>query len=360
MNKEERKDFRDKLANVPDELKALPNWVCYSMENRAGQSKPTKVPYNPNTGDHAKANDTATWTDYETCVGAVERNEYDGIGFNFPPPYVGVDLDHCRDAETGEIEDWAQNVIAHLDSYTEASPSGTGVHIIVKGTLPPGRRRMGPVEMYAEARFFTVTGAHVEGTPLAVEERSGELQELHAALFPPEEAREPVPGPTPTESTTDLLSDAEIVAKASTAANGGKFKQLWSGNWQGLYPSQSESDEAMCCELAFWTGRDPARMDALFRQSGLYRQKWERNDYRGDTLARAVARTAEKYTPSKRERVEKLYAALAAERTGRSAGTQTPGSPRAASQRAQKRQKTGIKTEGAATSSDFHDFRYSQ
>src|ERR1017187_5220414 len=323
MNNTERKDFRDKLANVPDELKTVPNWVCYSMENRAGQSKPTKVPYNPTTGDHAKANDPSTWNDYETCVDAVERGEFDGIGFEFSPPYVGVDLDRCRDVKTGEIEEWASNVIGHLDSYTEASPSGTGVHIIVKGTLPPGRRRTGPIEMYSDARFFTVTGDHIAGVPRTVEPRFVELRELHAALFPPEEASEAIPAPQPLESQTNMLSDAEIVAKASAAANGQKFKALWSGNWQGTYPSQSEADEALCCELAFWTGRDTARMDALFRQSGLYRQKWEPNDYRGDTLARAVARTAETYTLSKRERVEKLYAALAAERTERRGGTRS-------------------------------------
>ena len=143
MNKTERKSYREKLVDVPNEIKALPNWVCYRMEDRAGQSKPTKVPYNPTTGDHAKANDPLTWTDYEACVAAVEGGEYDGVGFEFGSGYVGIDLDHCREAETGEIEDWAQDVIAHLDSYTEISPSGTGVHIILKGSLPPGRRRDG-------------------------------------------------------------------------------------------------------------------------------------------------------------------------------------------------------------------------
>lgn len=150
----ERKDYREKLENVPEELKALPNWVCYRMEERCGQPKPTKVPYNPTTGDKAKANDSTTWTDYEICLAAVERGEYDGICFEFGSGYVGVDLDHCRDVETGQVEEWASDIIAHLDSYTEASPSGTGVHIIIRGTLPPSRRRMGPIEMYDTARFF--------------------------------------------------------------------------------------------------------------------------------------------------------------------------------------------------------------
>jgi putative DNA primase/helicase len=280
----ERKEYRKKLENVPEELNALPNWVCYRLEERYGQPKPTKVPYNPSTGDKAKANDPSTWTDYETCVSAVvERGEYDGIGFEFGSGYVGIDLDHCRDVESGQIEDWASDLIAHLDSYTEASPSGTGVHIICKGALPPGGRRIGPVEMYDTARFFTVTGEHIPETPLAVGERSAELGELHEALFlveAPERTSEPGPGPAPASSP---LTDPEIIQKASKAANGEKFRKLWAGDWQGTYGSQSQADEALCCHLAFWTGRDADRMDTLFRQSGLYRRKWERDDYRRET-----------------------------------------------------------------------------
>jgi putative DNA primase/helicase len=127
-----------------------------------------------------------------------------------------------------------------------------------------------------------------------------------------------------------------------------------------MYPSQSEADEALCCELAFWTGRDTARIDFLFRQSGLYRQKWERSDYRGDTLARAMARTAETYTVSKRERIEKLYAALAAQRTGGSGGTQTPTPAPMAYQSAQEDQETGISAEPTFVTDAFADFRYGQ
>jgi putative DNA primase/helicase len=137
MSKKERNLYREfKFESIPDELKTQATWVCYRMEPRFGQPKPTKIPYNPVTGEKAKANEPTTWTAYESCVAAAERGEYAGIGFEFAPPYVGVDLDHCRDADTGEIEDWAQEIIAHLNSYTEASPSGTGVHIIIRGSLP--------------------------------------------------------------------------------------------------------------------------------------------------------------------------------------------------------------------------------
>lgn len=356
---EERKKYRDTLVNVPQQMKTPPNWVCYRLENRNGQSKPTKVPYNPITGDLAKANDSATWTDYDTCVAAVERGEHAGIGFEFATPFVGVDLDHCRNSETGEIDDWAQEIIDHLNSYTEASPSGTGVHIIMAGSLPPGRRRMGPVEMYDSARFFTVTGNHMDGSPLSVEERSHELRELHEALFVPEESVAAYTCVTEPNAAASLLSDAEIIEKASTAANGEKFTKLWTGEWHGMYPSQSEADAALCYELAFWTGRDTSRMDTLFRQSGLYRRKWERSDYRADTLARAVQRTAKAYTLSRRERIEKLYTAIATERP-RPLETQSPLIPMEVAQIAPERRESSLQPEALSESDNFGDFRYGQ
>ncbi len=324
-----KENLRDQLASAPDELKQLPTWVCYRLEQRVGQEKPTKVPYDPRTGEKAKADDPTTWTDFETCLAAAERGAYDGIGFEFGNGFAGVDLDHCRNPETGELEPWAADVIAHLDSYTEASPSGTGVHIIIQGALPPGRRRIGPVEMYDSGRFFTVTGNHIDGTPSSVEERSEELRELHEALFPPETPAEPIAAAP--EDSTDALTDEEIIEKASQAANGEKFKKLWAGDWQGAYNSHSEADEALCCHLAFWTGKDPDRIDNLFRKSGLYRQKWDRADYRTDTITRAINRTQATYTISRRDRTARLYAGLAADR---SLETSTSSSPEAGQQAA--------------------------
>ena len=72
------------------------------------------------------------------------------------------DLDHCRDAETGVIEEWATGIIDTLNSYTEVSPSGTGIHIFVRGSLPGKRRRKGRVEVYESGRYMTVTGWTLE------------------------------------------------------------------------------------------------------------------------------------------------------------------------------------------------------
>lgn len=140
---------------VPTDLKRLDRWVCWKAEARGG--KLTKIPVDPKTGQNASATDPVTWASFLVALKA-RRTCGGGIGFVLGAGIVGVDLDHCRDAETGVIEPWAVEIIRKLNGYTELSPSGTGVHVIVRGKLPEGRRRKGNVEMYDSGRFFTVTG----------------------------------------------------------------------------------------------------------------------------------------------------------------------------------------------------------
>lgn len=149
--------LRVRPEDIPEELKSRPQWVVWKLETRDG--KPTKVPYKSGTGRRASATDLLTWEPFEDALEAYEFGKYDGIGFVFcsGDPYVGVDLDGCVDSETGEIALWASQIIEGLDSYTELSPSGTGVHIVSRGKIP-GSGRRGSVEMYSRERFFTVTG----------------------------------------------------------------------------------------------------------------------------------------------------------------------------------------------------------
>lgn len=157
------------LTDVPQELRDLPNWVCWKLEERNG--KPTKVPINAHSGKDAKSNDRATWASLDTALQALRNNlRLDGVGCMIAPPYVGIDLDKCRDPETGIVQQWALDAIRELDTYTEFSP-GSGFHLWVKGKIPPGGNRRGHVEMYAQARYFTVTGRHFEGTPLTINHR---------------------------------------------------------------------------------------------------------------------------------------------------------------------------------------------
>jgi primase-polymerase (primpol)-like protein len=150
--------------NIPEQLTERPQWVCWRREMR--DDKPTKVPYTPGTERRASSTDLMTWATFEEALAVYEAGEppYDGIGFVFcsADPFVGIDLDGCRNPQTGEVEPWAQNIIDTFsaEGYVEASPSGAGVHIIVRGIQKEGARRS-RVEMYGQDRYFTVTGEKI-------------------------------------------------------------------------------------------------------------------------------------------------------------------------------------------------------
>ena len=287
---------------IPESLRNYDQWICWRQETRDG--KQTKIPINPASGEYASTTDPGTWSSFGTAQEWAEAENEDGLGFVFTDDdsIVGVDLDDCRDPETGAPEEWAKSVIERLESYTEVSPSGTGYHVLVSGSLPDGRNRKGDLEVYETARFFTVTGTHVDWTPTTVQERTDELQAVYADhLAPDEDSNDDV------ESTagqvTRSLADDELLEKAKNAENGEKFERLWRGSTAG-YESHSEADMALCSLLAFWTGGDEQQTDRLFRDSGLMREKWDEvhyadgSTYGEKTVERAVAGTTEFYEPS--------------------------------------------------------------
>ena len=149
------------IENIPEQLTERPQWVCWRLEERDG--KETKVPYTPGTLRRASSTDLMTWRTFSEALQTYEAGEplFDGIGFMFcsADPYVGIDFDDCRDPDSGEISPWAQKIIESVqEGYVETSPSGTGIHIIVEGTVRGGGMRKGKVEMYGRERFFTITG----------------------------------------------------------------------------------------------------------------------------------------------------------------------------------------------------------
>ena len=296
------------IERVPDALTARDQWVCWRREERDG--KTTKVPVDPATGGYASTTDPKTWTAVATALEAVESTNADGVGFVFTDddPIVGVDLDDCRDSETGTIDAWARDVITRLDSYAEVSPSGTGVHVIVKGELPRGRSRKGDVEMYETSRFFTVTGDHLDQTPACVHHRVDAIRGIHADYVQPsaadDEENTDSGGPTKGIPASVDLENEEILERARAAENGDRFDALWRGQTSG-YDSHSEADMALCLHLAFWTGGDPSRMDAMFRRSGLMREKWDEVHYADGatygerTIERALEMVDDVYEPDR-------------------------------------------------------------
>jgi len=287
---------------IPPELRDMPQSVCWRLENRPGEDKPTKVPYNPHTSGKAMADQPGTWADFDTARGVYERSQktnrpYSGIGFQLGTaggPFFAVDLDKCIDPDTGEVAEWAQEIVEALPTYWERSPSGTGLRAIGRGTLPEGgRNRKGPIEFYDRLRYITLTG-HVFGERVPIADCTGVLPGLHARLFPP--APKPASAPRPIAPLS--LSDADLIDKATAAANGTAFSALWRGDTSAYHGDDSAADLALCGTLAFWAQGDEHRIDALFRQSGLYREKWERADYRARTIGKALSGKTDFYEPA--------------------------------------------------------------
>ena len=147
-------------------MRALPQWVL----SEEGTKRPLSV-----DGSPASTTDPTTWGSCEEISEALRNDRIDGgLGFVFTrnDPYAGIDLDRCRDADTGKIDSWAMEIVASLNSYTEASISGTGLHVIVRAKLPGNRNRKGNTELYDTGRYFIVTGQHIDGTPTTIEDET--------------------------------------------------------------------------------------------------------------------------------------------------------------------------------------------
>ncbi len=273
----------------PEALTGTPQWVGYAWEMRDGTR--TKVPKDPHTGRNGSTTAPATWADFATARAFALRHGY-GLGFMLTPPFVGIDLDHCRDAATGELSTLGVSVLGELDTYAEVSVSGTGVKAIAYGEKPGTRcRRSGlELEIYSEKRLFALTGQRLDDAPLQINDCQDALTHIYTAAFGQTEP--PPTAPTPTFVTTD--DDRAVLAWLTIYRP--KFTPLWTGDTDAYNGDHSAADQALCNMLAFRTG-DENRVDSLFRQSGLYRPKWERGDYRHATIAKAM-RQRRFFTPS--------------------------------------------------------------
>ncbi len=286
------------MTIIPISLLAIARWVLYVI------SGGRKIPLDPHTLRPSNSPDACA--SYCTAIARAHLDDKppangcrpNGIGFRFEydetAPFAFIDLDHCRDPQSGAIEPWALAIISRLNSFTEVSPSGTGIHIFCRTQQPPeGGCRKGHVEIYTRSRWATVTGQHVTGTPLDLEDRTSELLALHREIFG---AKAPTLPPCAATAATPPLSDAELLYLAKTAANGRRFHELFSGP---VPPGdRSRLDFELNCKLMFWFSHDFERVDRVFRQSALMRPKWFRADYRMRTMRAAAARVTENYTPT--------------------------------------------------------------
>lgn len=275
--------MQTRIENLPDELKATNQWVCWYGAD--------KIPKNPYTGRNARSNDPSTWSDFTTACKACETYGFDGLGFMFANGYFGVDLDHC----VGNM-DFCDEFVDTLQSYAEYSKSGEGIHIICRGKLPDGAKRRGNVEMYSYGRYFICTGNVYNANYTQVVDCTDRIRVLHDKYLGRQEAF------TPKRAVEHVyMDDQEIIDKARNCKSGYVFNMLYQGNWQGVYNSQSEADLALCNQLAFWTQRDEEQMDRIFRSSGLMRDKWDSkrggSTYGAITIGKACASCVNVYEP---------------------------------------------------------------
>jgi putative DNA primase/helicase len=244
-----------RYANVPYDLIDRKQWVAWAFEREPGTDKPRKVLINPRTGGHASHSTPATWGSFSDAIERMETDDLPGIGYVFSAddPYFGADFDHCRNDDTGEISADVLTILSRLDTYTEISPSGTGLHAIGKGIMTgdhKGRRNDAKgYECYDRKRYFTITGKHLASSPLTIEPRQDALDWHIATHFKPQGPKTKPPQVIPSEPLSNL-SDEAIVTRALQAKDGEKFGQLYAGS-RLHYPTASHADQALCDILAY-------------------------------------------------------------------------------------------------------------
>lgn len=279
-----------------DELKSQKVWLCWNYETRKG--KRTKVPISASgTATGTNSEYAHTWVTYDEAIKAADKHGYNGVGFKIPQGYFFLDIDHK------ELTDpFVQLMLERFNSYSEYSVSGGGIHIYGKcdiDRLPTyldkdGKLRLDKAfymknphngtELYCGGitnRFAVYTGNVIHNVPL-----KECTDALLVTLDKDMRRKQKVKYSEKRDGDDRELFD--IVANLLKQKNGEKFRKLYcDGDFSG-YGSQSEADCALCAMIAFRTGADPEMIDRVFRSSALYREKWERDDYREATIEKGI------------------------------------------------------------------------
>ncbi len=284
------------------ELRQLRQWVSYCRVWNAGKGRYDKLPINPHDGSNAKANDARTWGMFDDARRYAVENGFTGnaggIGFEFANGYAGIDLDDVIVAG-GTLKPFAAEVVRTMESYTEYSPSGEGLHILFKLNEPLsefGTHRRNDelgIEMYDSGRFFTVTG-NVYGEARPVSERTEAVRKVYAKYLAKSQSQgvEKVLSDVSEGVNLEGLSGNDLLERMFNSLHGAEIRGLYKGDVSGYGEDDSCADLALCSYLAFWTNNDLQMMDSLFRKSGLMRSKWDEKrgnqTYGAMTLAKAL------------------------------------------------------------------------
>lgn len=303
------------LGNIPAELVNLPRWVVWKLlPNNEPGKPPKKFPFDPKNGRTAKPGQPETWGTFAQALEALQAGDYTGLGFELAGDgIVGIDLDHVIDPATGQMGEEARQIVDRLDSYTEISPSGTGVHILVKGHIPKDGKRNIPkgFEVYQNKRYLTVTGKPW-GPLRPLQPRQEALDWFYSAYFPDSGNPDPPRGSKPTVPARAPSPDYLSVGLERDPA----FSALWNG--QRPTGDESSDDLALMNKLAYWCNRDEAAMVSAFLSSPYAAQKGRqhtkkmgRKDYLPRTARKAAQGCTETAADHDREFQERHFPAQA-------------------------------------------------
>ena len=312
----------DDIRNIPEDLLQHGQFCCWAYQARPGSAKPAKVPYNPSTGQRARVDHPEDFAPLDGTMTAFQSGSYSGIGILITGNLCAIDIDNCID-DNGQLSLMAADVVNRMQAYTEISPSGRGLRILFVINQPVDKDMYyvnNPdihMEIYTDStkKYVTLTGNTI--VPAQLEWRSPQLQiVLDKYMRRPKPLPKPVPAPPNTDGETIRLPQPVppptqapeqverlaqlVVYKATAARNGSEFTALMNGDTTAYKGDESAADLAFCNKLAFWTQKNPALMDYIFRKSRLFRDKWDRptggSTYGAITIQHAIDGTEKVYS----------------------------------------------------------------
>lgn len=261
---------------IPEELKKCSNWVCYQLIEKK------KIPKNPLNGKNLIGTIENWGVPFDVACKAIDKYGFTGLGFVFKSdnPYCGIDLDKCVNSDG--INKYAKDVIKRCNSYSEFSPSATGIHILVKNTnFDKVLLKTKYVEVYSTGRFFTITGNRIT--------KHSDINVIDLkSIF---NIKDESPAVLLKESLNEELTQEQMINIINELkVNNEKFKKLWEGNHEE-YDSHSEADLALCSILSYQI-KDKNQIDEAFRMSKLFRPKWDRSVGQGKTYGQLTIEKA--------------------------------------------------------------------
>ena len=294
-------------------LKDKPLWLLWKKQTRNGRV--AKVPFSAKGGSSG-TNEAykQTWVTFQEAAQAAKKEQGVGIGFKIPDNVFFLDIDH-KDLDDPVVKD----ILSMFNSYTEYSVSGNGIHVygyLNLDRLPTyidsksNRRKLhadyyihhptNGLELYVGEltnRYAAYTGKVIVDAPLR-DCTDAVIEVLNKYMRRPE--KKATKAKTGQTGNIDKRAD-NIIQALRSQKNGEKFSRLFDHGEMENCTDHSTLDIVLCALIAHRTKDDKELLDAVFRKSALYRKdKWEREDYREETITRAIELRDRKQERSKK------------------------------------------------------------